>query len=60
MYIEKLQVFHGETKHKSPCIVMHLAQPKVERPEKPEEKPEMVERDESGGRVRTHTVRARL
>lgn len=58
MFIDRLQVFHGETRHKNPCIVMHLSQPRVEKPAEPEKAAEVVRRVE--GIVRTHIVHAKL
>ena len=50
MYIDRLQVFHGETPHKNPCVVMHVAQPR----------PPGLRREGKKEVVRTHVVRAKL
>lgn len=50
MFIDKLQVFKGDTNHGNPCIVIHLSQPKSleeEPEEKPEQKPKEDSKDES-------------
>lgn len=53
MYLDKMQVFKGETKAELPCILIHVKQPHspavhVER------------RNEGNGMLRTHTFRANL
>jgi hypothetical protein len=51
MRISKLQVFHGETEHENPCIIMHIegvSSAVVER------------RDEGKNIVRVHAIRAML
>ncbi|CAO2650181.1 Nn.00g014730.m01.CDS01 [Neocucurbitaria sp. VM-36] len=53
MFIDKLQVFHGDTLHKNPCIVMHLSQP---RPATAESEV----RDEGKNIIRVHKMRSNL
>ncbi|KAF1937684.1 hypothetical protein EJ02DRAFT_505854 [Clathrospora elynae] len=53
MYISKLHIFHGETDHKNPCIVIHISQPKSQAAE-------MERRDEGKSMVRVHMLRAKL
>ena len=53
MFISKLQVFHGETAHENPCIIMHISQQSTQTDE--------VERRDVGKNiVRVRTVRAML
>jgi hypothetical protein len=66
MFIDKIQVFKGETKADLPCILMHVKQPLgpggevVERSEKMvQRRTEVVER-KKGGILRNHTFRANI
>lgn len=53
MLVNKLQVFHGDTTHQNPCIVMHLSQPNAAAVD--------VERKGEGSNVvRVHTMRSKL
>jgi hypothetical protein len=61
MYIDKVQVFNGETKHKSPCIVLHLSQARPEKPTDAEMVSEVVRMEDVQVQVvRTHVLRAKL
>ncbi|KAF2133738.1 hypothetical protein P153DRAFT_372328 [Dothidotthia symphoricarpi CBS 119687] len=50
MFIDKVQVFHGDTTHQNPCIVMHLSKPRVDN----------VGVEGRKDSVRTHVIRAQL
>lgn len=53
MFIDKIQVFMGETKAELPCILIHVSQPLGQNVE--------VEwREEQTGMLRVHTFRAKL
>ncbi|KAF1848988.1 uncharacterized protein K460DRAFT_375732 [Cucurbitaria berberidis CBS 394.84] len=52
MFIDKLQIFHGDTLHKNPCIVMHLSQPTAGA--------EVERRYEGKNVLRVHKVRSKL
>ncbi|KAH7093465.1 hypothetical protein FB567DRAFT_609962 [Paraphoma chrysanthemicola] len=58
MFIDKIQVFKGETKNGEPCILMHLRQP-LGQPGDADEV-NVKKRTEDGNTVREHTFRARL
>jgi hypothetical protein len=53
MFIDKIQVFRGETKAELPCILMHLRQPLSRSAE-------VERRDKGSGGLRVHTFRANL
>ena len=53
MYLDKIQVFKGETKAELPCILIHVKQPLGQTAE-------AVEREENSGMLRVHTLRAKL
>jgi hypothetical protein len=54
MYISRLQVFHGETEHENPCIIMHIS------PDEGASTAEVEKRDEAKNIVQVHTMRAML
>lgn len=57
MFIDKIQVFRGETKAELPCILMHVRQPLGQSVAV---KREITQEDKENGTVRTHIFRAIL
>jgi len=53
MFIEKIQVFMGETKAEFPCILVHVSKPLAAAAE-------ADKRDESKRMLREHILRAKL
>ncbi|KAF2023359.1 hypothetical protein EK21DRAFT_105353 [Setomelanomma holmii] len=58
MFINKIQVFKGETEKGEPCILVHLRQP-LDQPGSIEEE-HVVKRSGDANLLRVHTFRARL
>ena len=59
MYLDKIQVFKGETKAELPCILIHVKQPLGQTAEGAEGA-EVERREEDSGILRVHTWRAKL
>jgi hypothetical protein len=55
MYLDKIQVFKGETKAELPCILIHVKQPLDQAAEV-----EVQRRDTGRGTAREHIFRAHL
>jgi hypothetical protein len=53
MYLDKIQVFQGETKAELPCILIHVKQPLGQETG-------IQQRDTGNGTVREHVFRAKL
>lgn len=58
MFIDKIQVFKGETKNGEPCILVHVRQPLGQPADL--EQAEVERRSEGGNTLRVHRFRARL
>jgi len=56
MYLDKIQVFKGETRAELPCILIHVKQPLGQTAEAAE----VERREEDSGMLRVHTLRAKL